>query len=140
MANTELSDFISRGGYESRGRGAGCVYFLFDIASGFVKIGHSNQLRFRLTALSSKTDIIFLFALDFGGTDFTSKNIELLLHRYFADKRVRGEWFDLSKKELFKIYRFAIPTKARIIKTAPQGSGPLAKRRVRSFYSDVRGI
>jgi len=93
IENEALSKIIS----DSEGRPEGYihpqeyVYLMIDRRSGFYKIGISTSPKFREKTLQSQSPKIeLLFA--YKGT----KKEEQELHKKFAHKRIRGEWFYLS--------------------------------------------
>lgn len=67
------------------------VYFIKDEATGFVKIGYSNNPQKRLKSLqtSSANKLTLIEAIE------GNKKLEETLHTTFAEHRVRGEWFSL---------------------------------------------
>ena len=70
----------------------GWVYFIQDTASDLIKIGFSKDVGRRFAALqqSCPTELVLLTAVP--GT----VKKERALHEYFAESRVRGEWFEES--------------------------------------------
>ena len=69
------------------------TYLMLDNNNGYIKIGRSINPKKRETTLQSeKPDITLLKICDC--------NIETKLHKMFKDKRVRGEWFSLSKEDI----------------------------------------
>lgn len=78
------------------------TYLMLDVNTGFVKIGRSVHPRKREATLQSKKPTISLLKI-------CDENIESKLHKIYASKRVRGEWFKLSKqdiKNIIKQYNF----------------------------------
>jgi len=72
------------------------TYLMIDESNNVVKIGRSkNPFNREKTLQSEKISIKLLYILD--------KNIETELHRKLKSKRVRGEWFRLSKNEIANI-------------------------------------
>lgn len=79
------------------------TYLMIDVANGFVKIGKSKNPKFRERTLQSEKPTIELYAVK-------DKDIEKQLHSLYADRNVRGEWYNLSQKEIREIvrnYKFA---------------------------------
>jgi len=77
------------------------IYVMIDKNTGFYKIGRSkNPLVREKTLQSEKPTIEMLHTYD-GKIKY-----EKDLHTMFADKRVRGEWFDLSGTDIEKIKNF----------------------------------
>lgn len=76
----------------------GFVYFASSSESGSVKIGSSRNVNSRMSQLStsspSKIYPLFSFLCD------DRLLAERSLHRHFSEKRMNGEWFDLSKSEV----------------------------------------
>lgn len=71
-------------------------YLMIDRSNGFVKIGKSANPRFREKTLQSEKPSIELLAI-------CDDDVELVLHRKYKHKRLRGEWFDLTHDELESI-------------------------------------
>jgi len=69
------------------------TYLMIDSNTGYCKIGKSVEPKVRERTLQSEKPTISMIAI-------TEENIESLLHKKFAHKRIRGEWFDLNDKEL----------------------------------------
>lgn len=77
------------------------VYVMIDKNTGFYKIGRSKNPGLRERTLQSeKPTIEMLFFHDARVKD------EKELHEMFEEKRVRGEWFDLSGTDLLKIREY----------------------------------
>jgi len=78
------------------------TYLMIDKSNNAVKIGKSiNPFNREKTLQSEKLSINLLYILN--------KDIETELHRKYKNKRIRGEWFKLSKNELANIvidYKF----------------------------------
>ncbi len=80
--------------------GSGFVYFIKTIGHDFVKIGisHSNlQNRLMTNQVGNMYDLEMLGYIE--SNKF--KNIESDFHTNFRKKHMRGEWFNLNKKEVF---------------------------------------
>jgi hypothetical protein len=81
--------------------GVGVVYFVKN-HEGLTKIGRTSNLKSRLSSLKQDPrgkELTLIHAIE-------SKDIKVLektLHKVFADKRVSGEWFELSDKDLLNI-------------------------------------
>lgn len=72
------------------------TYIIFEENTGYYKIGKSKQPKIREKTLrSEKPNIKMILVCD--------KNIESYLHKKYKDKRIRGEWFDLSSDEILDI-------------------------------------
>lgn len=81
-----------------------CIYLIRDIATGLTKIGRSNSPEQRLkqlikqdTLLPTPNQFIILFTWE----DYGYK--EQFLHNTYAEKRVRGEWFNLDDADIDSI-------------------------------------
>lgn len=74
------------------------TYLMIDTRTGKHKIGRSKRPDARERTLQSEVPQIKLIA-------FCHESVvtEFELHRVFSAKRVRGEWFDLSKKDVLQI-------------------------------------
>jgi len=72
------------------------TYIIKDYSTGLYKIGKSNNPQQRERTLQSEKPTIKTVKV------FKS-DIESLLHKEFADVRVRGEWFKLNKVQLTRI-------------------------------------
>lgn len=74
----------------------GYVYFMQD-NSGFVKIGLAADVRKRFKAIhSSNPTVKLLYHIKTEDMELT----ERLFHEFFDKKRVNGEWFNLTEKDL----------------------------------------
>lgn len=69
------------------------TYLMKDENTGFVKIGKSIHPQKRESTLQSEKPVISLFKV-------CDKLIESELHNKFKNKRIRGEWFDLTKEDI----------------------------------------
>ena len=80
-----------------RGDYSGYVY-LIRSASGFTKIGHTENLKKRFASIdmSSPEEI----SIYYSKVVRNRVNLERKLHSLFADKRTKGEWFLLSDEDL----------------------------------------
>lgn len=71
------------------------TYIMKDSHSGYYKIGKSKNPKVRESTLFSEKpciDLLFYFKSD--------SSCEKWLHLIFHDKRVRGEWFDLTESDI----------------------------------------
>lgn len=81
------------------------TYLMYDKHTGFYKIGKSYDPKFReKTLMSVKPTIELIWSC--------RQDIERYLHSKYADKRVRGEWFQLSEKEIEEIKSSSKTSKA----------------------------
>jgi hypothetical protein len=77
------------------------VYVMIDEHTGAYKIGRSKNPKIREKTLQSEKPFIrLLFAFD------GINEHERQLHEMFKEKRIRGEWFDLSYSDIVKIKQF----------------------------------
>ncbi len=77
------------------------VYVMIDHNTGFYKIGRSVSPKIRERTLQSeKPTIEMLFNFN------KKKESETYLHKKYNKKRIRGEWFNLTKKDLEYIYNY----------------------------------
>lgn len=79
-----------------------CVYLIKDISvTGYIKIGRTNNLARRLGAF--KVQLPFEIEVIHIIRTHDSKTLEAELHRHFADKRVNGEWFNLTVDDVERL-------------------------------------
>ena len=77
------------------------VYLMFDKNTGYYKIGRSKNPKHReMTLQSEKPTIEMLFYFEAKNKD------EKELHNLFSEKRIRGEWFDLSGTDINTIQNY----------------------------------
>lgn len=76
------------------------VYLMWDTTNGFHKIGISNNPRYRERTLQSEKPTIELLKAKQYPTRLIAESIEAALHRAYSDKRLRGEWFNLSPEDI----------------------------------------
>lgn len=79
------------------------VYLMLDNINQFYKIGISNKPTWREKTLQSEKPSIELIASKKYISRRIALSIEKALHNTFADKRVRGEWFNLDLFEVEEI-------------------------------------
>lgn len=76
------------------------VYLMIDLKNNYHKIGISNNPEYREKTLQSeKPTIEMLCSKRFPNRKIAS-SFEQALHQVYATKRIRGEWFDLSKNDI----------------------------------------
>jgi hypothetical protein len=73
------------------------VYLMKDLSNGFYKIGISNNPEYRERTLQSEKPTIEMIASKKFPIRKIAESFERSLHITFADKRIRGEWFELSQ-------------------------------------------
>lgn len=74
------------------------IYLMRDRRTGLTKIGRSKEPKVREKTLQSEAPLVDLLVYWDGVNGH-----ERLLHDRFADKRVRGEWFDLTADDIAEI-------------------------------------
>ena len=72
------------------------TYLMKDSNTGLTKIGKAVDPKYRERTLQSEKPTISLFAV-------CEDNVESKLHEQYKDKRVRGEWFNLTGEEIKNI-------------------------------------
>ncbi len=81
------------------------VYLMYDEKNGYYKIGISNNPQYRERTLQSeKPSIRLLCAKDFPAR-IIAEAIEGALHKAFAAKHMRGEWFNLEAQDVANIIK-----------------------------------
>lgn len=99
------------------------VYVMIDKNTGYYKIGKSKKPQFREKTLQSeKPTIEMLFTHEGRCSD------EKALHEMFKEKRIRGEWFDLSGSDL-KIINSYFKDKKHVSSAPPFNFEPKETRR-----------
>lgn len=79
------------------------VYLMRDEANEYYKIGMSNAPTYREGTLQSEKPSIKLIAYHKYPTRKFAAAIESALHTVYKDKRIRGEWLKLEKKDVMTI-------------------------------------
>ncbi|WP_422004855.1 GIY-YIG nuclease family protein [Roseivirga pacifica] len=79
----------------------GFVYLMKEGSTVFFKIGFSQNPEFREKTLQSQKPDITLIETWKG-----DRKLETKLHKKFAEKRLRGEWFDLSESDIATLYGY----------------------------------
>jgi hypothetical protein len=74
------------------------VYLLLDTKTGHIKIGRSKNVSHREATLLAQSPVIEAIAFW-----KAPKEAESHLHKTFAAKRLRGEWFDLSFSDMHNL-------------------------------------
>ena len=80
--------------------GACYVYLMNDTTNNFYKIGISNNPKYREHTLQSDKPTIELICAKEYPTRALAEAIESALHRAYASKRIRGEWFNLDASDV----------------------------------------
>lgn len=79
------------------------VYLMVDTTNNFHKIGISNNPSYREHTLQSDKPTIELLCAKEYPTRTIAEAIEAALHRVYANKRIRGEWFKLEPSDIDEI-------------------------------------
>jgi hypothetical protein len=80
------------------------VYLMYDQKVGQVKIGETkNKMKIRRKGVAEPTLRATDPMIEVITAWEASKDLETLLHSTYADKRIRGEWFDLRAYDLEEI-------------------------------------
>ena len=74
-----------------------------DFNTGYYKIGISNSPEYREKTLQSEKPTIEMICNKKYISRKIAHSFEQALHKTFSDKRVRGEWFDLSPSDVQEI-------------------------------------
>lgn len=72
------------------------TYLMKDSNTGYTKVGKSKSPKIRESTLQSEKPTIILIKV-------CDDNVESTIHKKYADKRVRGEWFNLSEEDIENI-------------------------------------
>lgn len=79
------------------------VYLMIDTTNNFHKIGISNNPRYREHTLQSDKPTIELICAKEYPSRTIAEAIESALHNAYANKRIRGEWFNLEDNDIIEI-------------------------------------
>jgi hypothetical protein len=79
------------------------VYLMVDTANGYHKIGISNKPEYRERTLQSEKPSIELLCAKQYPSRTIAEAIEGALHKAFGEKRLRGEWFNLSDQDVIDL-------------------------------------
>lgn len=79
------------------------VYLMKDSANNFHKIGISNHPRYREHTLQSDKPTIELLCAKEYPNRTIALSIEAALHKAYASKRLRGEWFNLDDSDVMDV-------------------------------------
>ena len=76
------------------------VYLMQDSTNGYHKIGISNKPKYREKTLQSEKPSIQLIASKKFPIRKIAESFEKSLHTSYSEKRIRGEWFNLSERDV----------------------------------------
>ena len=76
------------------------VYLMVDLINKYHKIGISNKPNYREKTLQSEKPSIEMLCNKKLPNRKIAASFEQALHQTYADKRIRGEWFSLTEKEV----------------------------------------
>jgi hypothetical protein len=76
------------------------IYFLRSMNTGLVKVGRSRNTEVRVKAFGRRNKVLAILQLNGKEHGSLPAHPEKLFHGYFASHRVRGEWFDLTDKQV----------------------------------------
>ena len=79
------------------------LYLMIDTSNQFHKIGISNKPEYREKTLQSEKSTIEMICSKRFPSRKMATSFEQALHQTFAEKRVRGEWFELDEKDVDEI-------------------------------------
>lgn len=81
------------------------TYLMKDESTGYYKIGMSNNPTYRERTLQSEKPTIKLLSYQEHFSREKARQKERYLHQIYKYARVRGEWFNLSKADVYQIER-----------------------------------
>lgn len=73
---------------------------MHDTTNDFYKIGISNNPEYREKTLQSEKPTIEMICCKEYPIRTIAEAFEAALHKTFADKRIRGEWFSLTQTDI----------------------------------------
>lgn len=79
------------------------LYLMKDVANGYHKIGISNNPSYREKTLQSEKPTIELITSKGFSDRKIASSFESALHKSYENKRLRGEWFELTEREILEI-------------------------------------
>ncbi|WP_163518170.1 GIY-YIG nuclease family protein [Gelidibacter japonicus] len=79
------------------------LYLMKDLANGYYKIGISNNPTYREKTLQSEKPTIELIKSKLFSNRKVAVAFESSLHKTYENKRLRGEWFELSERDIKEI-------------------------------------
>jgi len=102
-----------------------CVYFIQNEYTGLIKIGQTSdlierikQLKACFTLLGMAQSKLRLIGLIATFPQYSGK-YEKVIHEVFADKRIIGEWFDISEDDVYREIFFDASDNFAIISGVP---------------------
>lgn len=69
------------------------TYLVLDEATGYTKIGKSKDIHTRLQIIKTHVPLCQLIG-------YITDDVEKELHARYSDKKIKGEWFNLSDKDI----------------------------------------
>ena len=81
------------------------VYLMLNIDNGYYKIGISKDPRYREKTLQSQEPFIETVEKELLPNRELAKALEKGLHNKFKMKKIRGEWFELSKEDVAEVIK-----------------------------------
>lgn len=81
------------------------VYLMHDTANDFYKIGISNTPEYRERTLQSEKPTIEMVCCKEYPIRSIAEAFEAALHKTFANKRIRGEWFSLDETDVMVLVK-----------------------------------
>jgi hypothetical protein len=81
------------------------LYLMEDLTNNLNKIGISNSPQYREKTLQSEKPQIVIVAAKQYPSRRIAASIEKALHELYKEKRIRGEWFNLSDNERIEIIK-----------------------------------
>lgn len=82
------------------------TYLMFDIKTGYYKIGISKNPIYREKTLQSQQPLIKTLAFKKFATRKAASDMEKYFHNMYFSQRKRGEWFELTKADEHEIIKF----------------------------------
>ncbi len=79
------------------------LYLMIDLKNNYHKIGISNKPEYREKTLQSEKPSIEMICNKRFPNRKIATSFEQALHQTYADKRIRGEWFNLDEKDIVDI-------------------------------------
>lgn len=82
------------------------VYLFYNPITKLTKIGVTSSYKQRLQHLSSSigNNLLDILVIQLEiGYDESGKFLESYLHKFFASKRIKGEWFNLSIRDIVQV-------------------------------------